>query len=164
MMLVLCLSLYAAYAANIVALLQSTSDSIMNVEDLTNSPLKVGIQDIVYNHHYFGVNQLSSTFDQHCLILLLSLQSFEDSVRKKFYEKRVKNQKNVWLPLADGISRMRNEWFAYHVDVTSGYDVVQSTFGEDEKCGFEEIDYLYVSDPAFSIKHRSPYKEIFKVG
>ncbi|XP_063974415.1 glutamate receptor ionotropic, kainate 4-like isoform X2 [Diachasmimorpha longicaudata] len=144
MLLIFCLSLYAAYAANIVALLQSTSDSIKSVEDLMNSPLKLGIQDIVYNRHYFG--------------------SFEDPLRKEFYERRVQKQPDIWLPLADGISRMRNELFAFHTDLTTGYDVVQSTYGEDEKCGFEEIDYLYVSDPAFAIKRKSPYREIFRVG
>ncbi|THK32888.1 glutamate receptor ionotropic, kainate 4 [Diachasma alloeum] len=144
MLLVFCLSLYAAYAANIVALLQSTSDSIKNVEDLMNSPLKLGIQDIVYNRHYFG--------------------SFEDPLRKEFYERRIKKQKDIWLSLTEGIGRMRNELFAFHTELTSGYDVVQSTYEEDEKCGFEEIDYLYVSDPAFAIKRRSPYREIFRVG
>lgn len=55
MLLVTALSLYTAYTANIVALLQSTSDSIKTVEDLMNSPLKIGIHDIVYNRYYFKV-------------------------------------------------------------------------------------------------------------
>lgn len=50
------MSLYAAYTANIVALLQSTTDSIRTLPDLLASPFKLGAQDIVYNRHYFKVH------------------------------------------------------------------------------------------------------------
>lgn len=47
--------LYTSYSANIVALLQSTTDSIRTVEDLLTSRIKLGVEDIVYAHHYFTV-------------------------------------------------------------------------------------------------------------
>lgn len=47
--------LYTSYSANIVALLQSTTDSIKSAEDLLNSRMKLGVEDIVYAHHYFTV-------------------------------------------------------------------------------------------------------------
>lgn len=47
--------LYTSYSANIVALLQSTTDSIKTVEHLLNSRIKLGVEDIVYAHHYFAV-------------------------------------------------------------------------------------------------------------
>lgn len=47
--------LYTSYSANIVALLQSTTDSIRTVDDLLNSRIKLGVEDIVYAHHYFSV-------------------------------------------------------------------------------------------------------------
>lgn len=55
MLLLASLSLYAAYTANIVGLLQSTTNSIRTISDLFNSPLKLGAQDVVYNRHYFKV-------------------------------------------------------------------------------------------------------------
>lgn len=55
MLLIAALSLYASYTANIVALLQSTTDSIKTVTDLYNSPLKLGAQDVIYNRYYFKV-------------------------------------------------------------------------------------------------------------
>ena len=55
MLLIAALSLYASYTANIVALLQSTATSINTPTDLMNSPLKLGIYDIVYNRYYFEV-------------------------------------------------------------------------------------------------------------
>lgn len=72
MLLVLFLSLYAAYTANIVALLQSTSDSIKNLKDLMNSPLKIGIHDIVYNRYFFGVSY-SKFVIIHVVIMLGNL-------------------------------------------------------------------------------------------
>lgn len=57
MLLVASLSLYAAYTANIVGLLQSTTDSIQTVPDILHSPLKLGAQDVVYNHYYFKVDK-----------------------------------------------------------------------------------------------------------
>lgn len=55
MLLIVILNLYASYTANIVALLQSTTDSIQTLADLLHSPLKLGVQDTVYNRHYFQV-------------------------------------------------------------------------------------------------------------
>jgi len=56
MLLLASLSLYAAYTANIVGLLQSTTDSIRTLPALLNSPLKLGVQDVVYNRYYFKVS------------------------------------------------------------------------------------------------------------
>lgn len=55
MLLIAALNLYASYTANIVALLQSTTDSIKTPADLLHSPLKLGAQDVVYSRHYFKV-------------------------------------------------------------------------------------------------------------
>lgn len=47
--------LYTSYSANIVALLQSTTDSIRTLEDLLKSRISLGVEDIVYAHYYFEV-------------------------------------------------------------------------------------------------------------
>lgn len=47
--------LYTSYSANIVALLQSSSDSIKNLQDLLDSRITLGVEDIIYNHYYFEV-------------------------------------------------------------------------------------------------------------
>lgn len=68
------------------------------------------------------------------------------------------------MTLEEGMERVRAGLFAFQTDSTLGYAVVKSTYAEDEKCGFEEIDYMYMSDPTFVIKQHSPYAEIFRVG
>lgn len=50
--------IYTSYSANIVALLQSTTDSIRTVEDLTNSFIKLGVDDKPYSRYYFQVTAL----------------------------------------------------------------------------------------------------------
>lgn len=45
-----------------------------------------------------------------------------------------------------------------------GYKLVSETFLEYEKCGLQEIQYLEVTDPWYSIKKNSTYKELFKTG
>lgn len=47
--------LYTSYSANIVALLQSTTDSMRTLDDLLSSRIKLGVEDIVYAHYYFSV-------------------------------------------------------------------------------------------------------------
>jgi hypothetical protein len=47
--------LYTSYSACIVALLQSTTDSIRTLEDLYHSGLTLGAVDVVYSHYFFSV-------------------------------------------------------------------------------------------------------------
>lgn len=142
--LIAALSLYASYTGFIVALLQSPSSAIQTLEDLINSGLKFGVQDIVYNRYYF--------------------RTFEDTIRKHFYEHLVENKTDVWMSLESGVQQLRMGFFAFHVDVSCGYEVMQQTFEEHEKCGIYEIDYLNVLLPMLVIKRKSPYREIIRVG
>ncbi|XP_026475937.1 glutamate receptor ionotropic, NMDA 1-like [Ctenocephalides felis] len=137
--------LYTSYTANIVSLLQARTYSIRTLKDLLKSPLKIGVDDIVYNHYYFS--------------------TATDPVRKEIYEKKVapKNKKPNFFSQQDGINKMRQGLFAFHMERGAGYKVVSETFYEDEKCGLMEIDFLKFNDPWMPVQKRSPYKEIFKV-
>lgn len=52
--------LFTSFSANIVALLQSSSNSIQTLEDLLNSKLEFGVQNETYNRHYFRVNKFQN--------------------------------------------------------------------------------------------------------
>jgi hypothetical protein len=56
--------LYTAYSACIVALLQSSTDSIKTLKNLLDSGLTLGVEDVVYNRHYFPVLILWLSFRQ----------------------------------------------------------------------------------------------------
>lgn len=63
-----------------------------------------------------------------------------------------------------GIKKVKDEFFAFHVETTSGYKEIMDTFKEHEKCGLIEIDYLNVLYPSITIRKNSPYKKVVKVG
>ncbi|XP_066246802.1 uncharacterized protein [Euwallacea similis] len=138
--------MYVSYSAIIVALLQTSSNSINTLEDLLNSRIEVGVDDTVFNHFYF------TTASEH--------------IRKAIYEKKVSppGKPANFFPVEKGIQRMRQGLFAFHVETGVGYKLVGETFKEDEKCGLQEIQYLQVIDPWLAIQKNSSYKEHLKVG
>ncbi|KAG5316779.1 GRID2 protein, partial [Acromyrmex insinuator] len=146
MLLLASLSFYAAYTANIVGLLQSSTDSIKTLPDLLNSPLKMGVHNIVYSKYYF--------------------QSFRDPVRKAILEQRIepKGSKANWVSVEEGVTRIRNELFAFHGEIGTVYQLMQDTYLEEEKCGLTEIDFLNHLYPLLAVQKQSPYLEIFKTG
>lgn len=48
---------YTFYSANIVALLQSTSESIQTIDDLLSSRIKLGVEDTAYMRYFFKVRR-----------------------------------------------------------------------------------------------------------
>ncbi|XP_018053495.1 PREDICTED: glutamate receptor-like [Atta colombica] len=146
MLLLTSLSLYAAYTANIVALLQTPTDSIKTLSDLLHSPLNLGVQDIVFNRNYF--------------------KAFQDPIRKAIVEQKVepKGHKPNWMSLEEGVHRIKNEPFAFHGIRSPMYQLMQHTYQEEEKCGLTEIDYLNEIYPVIAIAKKSPYLEIIKNG
>ncbi|XP_072744979.1 glutamate receptor ionotropic, kainate 5-like isoform X2 [Anoplolepis gracilipes] len=146
MLLVASLSLYAAYTANIVALLQSPTDSIKTLSDLLNSPLTLGADDIYWCRYVF--------------------KTFQDPIRKAIYEERIepKGRKSNWMSLEEGVKRVRNETFAIHGTESKIYRIMQETYEEHEKCGLTEIDYINMDSPYLPLPKQSPYLEIIKYG
>ncbi|KOX79272.1 Glutamate receptor U1 [Melipona quadrifasciata] len=144
MLLIAALNLYASYTANIVALLQSTTDSIKTPADLLHSPLKLGAQDVVYSRHYF--------------------KNFQDPVRRALVDEKIepKGHNGSWMTVEEGVRRVRNELFAFHAERGAFYKIVQETYLEEEKCGIMEIDVLNMLDPLLVMQTRSPYSEIVK--
>ncbi|XP_035786602.1 ionotropic receptor 75a-like [Anopheles albimanus] len=140
--------LYASYSANIVALLQSPSTKIRSLEDLLASRLKFGVHDTVFNRYYFT----------HAT----------EPTRKALYEQKIRGgggaSGDAFLNLEQGIERIRQGLYAFHVEQGVGYKVISETYQEDEKCGLQEIQYLQVIDPYYAIQKHSPFKEHIKIG
>jgi glutamate receptor, ionotropic, invertebrate len=136
--------LYASYSANIVALLQSPSNKIRTLEDLYSSRMQLGVDDTIFNHYYFS----------HA----------DEITRKKIFDERVrtKDGHENFMNVAEGVTKIREGLFAFHMEVGVGYKILQETFQEDEKCGLQEIQYLQVVDPFYAVQKNSTYKEMFK--
>lgn len=65
------LFLYISYSANIVGLLQSTSDSIKTIKDVTDSNLDLVAEDALYIRHYTKVSLVFDVFDLPCLLTMM---------------------------------------------------------------------------------------------
>lgn len=137
--------IYTSFTANIVALLQSTTKSIRTIGDLQNPAIGIGVHDTPFNRYYFAVQTEPS--------------------RKTLYETKVTptNGPHAYMNLSHGISQVRDGMFAFHVSTGQGYDEIERTFFENEKCGLVEIKFLGNVDTWSVIRKQSPYKEILKV-
>ncbi|CAL1685011.1 unnamed protein product [Lasius platythorax] len=146
MLLLASLSLYAAYTANIVTLLQSPGDSIKTLSDLLHSPLTLAAQDVLYAHYMF--------------------KTYQDPVRKAILKEKIepKGRKANWMSLEEGVRRVRNESLAFHGSENRIYQIIEETYREEEKCGLTEIDYMNVIQPHLPLPKQSPYLEIIKNG
>ncbi|XP_045772160.1 uncharacterized protein LOC123872073 [Maniola jurtina] len=146
LVLMLFVFLYTSYSANIVALLQSTSNEIKTLTDLLNSKMELGVEDTAYNRHFFS--------------------TATEPVRRAIYEKKIapKGSKPNFMNLEDGVKKMQKEPFAFNMYGASGYRFVEKYFLEHEKCGLQEIQYLQENKPWLTCKKNSPFKEIYKIG
>ncbi|KAG8235411.1 hypothetical protein J437_LFUL015867 [Ladona fulva] len=138
--------LYTSYSANIVALIQSSGLVIRSVSDLLHSPMRIGVHDVVYNRYFFA-------------------QKFQDPEKNELYRKKIAptGKKSAYYTMEEGIERVRKGLFAFHVELGSGYKLIQETFANDEKCDLYEIPFLPVSNAWIAIKKHSPYRKILKV-
>lgn len=68
------------------------------------------------------------------------------------------------MSLNEGIKRMREEYFAFHIESAIGYKVISETFTESEKCGLMEIDVWRIIEPYNVVQKNSSYKELVKIG
>ncbi|XP_026847973.1 uncharacterized protein LOC6601512 [Drosophila persimilis] len=137
------LFLFTSFSANIVALLQSPSDSIRSLADLGQSPLEIGVQDTQYNKIYFT----EST----------------DPVTKNLYNRKIASKgDHVYMRPTLGMERMRTGLFAYQVELQAGYQIVSDTFSEPEKCGLMELEPFQLPMLAIPTRKNFPYKELMR--
>lgn len=139
------LFIYTSYTANIVALLQSSSNAISSLDDLLQSNMKFGVEDTPYSRFYFPAQT--------------------EVVRKAIYQQKIigPNQPAGFTSLAKGVAGIRQGLFAFHMELSTGYKLIEETFYEHEKCGLTEIDYLNLISPWFVVQKNSPYKELIKI-
>ncbi|XP_063388458.1 glutamate receptor 3-like [Cydia fagiglandana] len=137
--------LYTAYSANVVALLQSPTNDINSVETLLTSPVACGSQDVVYAWQMFG-------HESRPIHRLLADRKINSQGKKGF------------LSVEDGIRKVREGMFAFHVEQTAGFDQIQKTFLEDEKCNLGFIKYMSTTSPFVAFSQITPIKEMLRIG
>uniref|UniRef100_A0A1I8NZ03 Uncharacterized protein n=1 Tax=Stomoxys calcitrans TaxID=35570 RepID=A0A1I8NZ03_STOCA len=137
------LFLFTSFSANIVALLQSPSEAISTLHDLTQSPLEIGVQDTVYNKIYFNETT--------------------DPVTIQLYHKKISPKgANAYIRPSIGMEKIRTGLFAYQVELQTGYQIISDTFSEPEKCGLKELEPFQLPIAGIPTRKNFPYKELFR--
>lgn len=138
------LALFTSYSASIVALLQSPSVMIKNLEDLIASPLKVYIHD--------------SNFARFTVL------KPNDSMVNKLYEAKIRDLGDkAWIGDSTiGIQRMRKELIAFQIDGPTAYKAISLTFTEAEKCSLSELQMFNLPLTTIPVERNSGYKELIR--
>lgn len=138
------LAMFTSYSASIVAILQSPSHLIRDIDDLLASPLKMALQEAGYNRYNYLVENVT--------------------LLNRIYDHKIRPQgAEGWIydPFI-GVEKIRTELFAFQVESASAYKAIAETYTEDEKCGLSEIHVLRLAITTVTVERNSPYKELFK--
>ncbi|CAB3224062.1 unnamed protein product [Arctia plantaginis] len=138
------LFVFTAYSAKIVTLLQTPSEALRNIDDLTRSPMTLGVQETTYKKVYF-------------------LEASDASTQRLYHRKIMPQGERAYLDIDEGIARVRTGLFAFQVERSSGYDVIMKTFTEHEKCSLDEIEAFKMPMVAIPMRRFSGYRELFAV-
>ncbi|XP_011296663.1 glutamate receptor-like [Fopius arisanus] len=143
------LLLYQFYSASIVgSLLSETSNWITTLQDIVDSNLEVGIEDMAYNHDFFATST--------------------DPVVLELYRKKIavspKRKAEPYFSAEEGIKLMQKGGFAFQVDVATAYKFIEETFTDDEICDLVEIQLMAPKHTATGTAKHSPFKKMITYG
>ena len=138
--------IYQFYSSYITSSLLTKSPKTLNtLRQLIDSKLEVAVEDVSYNHFFF--------------------EEPPEPIFQELFEKKIK-KKNYFLNVTWGLELVKKGGFAYNVDTSYGYRVVEKSFDDDEICELHELpELLYpikITSPA--VLKKSPLKEFFTVG
>nr|CAH7719322.1 unnamed protein product [Callosobruchus chinensis] len=118
------LIIYQFYSASLVSnlLIQPKSD-IKTVSDILQSNMKVGCEDILYNKDYF----IYTTDKSH----------------KQMYKKLMRAPNNSFLDPGEGIRLVDKGGYAFHVELVTGYPIIQKTFSNKHICELNQVPFVH---------------------
>ncbi|XP_044741851.1 glutamate receptor U1-like [Chrysoperla carnea] len=134
--------LFTSYSANIVALLQTPSNSIKTLNDLIDSPIVVGAHNSTYN-----------------IVFLTESQS--ETVKRLFEKKIAPRGDKGFLKSDEGLDLVRGGMYAFQIDAGYAYNYISGTFTEQEKCGLDEIEAIQLPLQTIPVQKHFPYRDLF---
>nr|WGC55094.1 ionotropic receptor 2 [Psyttalia incisi] len=140
------LLLFQFYSASIVgSLLAPPPRWITTLDNLTDSNLECVIEDMPYMVDYFA-----TTANPHS---------------QKLFERKIKptkkKPKGSYMSASEGIERVREGGFAFHINVATGYKMIEDTFKENEICELQQIDMVGQCLTSMVTRKHSPFNEMF---
>ncbi|CAG9772243.1 unnamed protein product [Ceutorhynchus assimilis] len=135
--------LYTSFSASIVALLQSTTESLNTLESLFQSRIPVGFKENITMDYF---NELK-----------------HDQKKTKEFVKKI--SKPEFMSTEQGIKRVQKDFFAFYGDTYEIYKYVNDWFYENEKCSLREIKFknTHVNYWLF-MKKNSSYQDKLRTG
>ncbi|CAH1113582.1 unnamed protein product [Psylliodes chrysocephalus] len=135
--------IYQFYSASIVSyLLLEPPRTIFDLKDLKESSLRVGIEDILIDRNYFV-----QTTDPDAIEL------FETKIKGS------NNNSGFYSP-EEGLELVRQGGFAFHVETSTAYPIIERTFSNQDICELEEVQ-MYRTQPMFTnLQKNSPFREM----
>ncbi|XP_050513541.1 ionotropic receptor 75a-like isoform X2 [Diabrotica virgifera virgifera] len=135
--------IYQFYSASIVSyLLLDPPRTIFNLKDLTESQLKIGVEDILIDRNYFV-----QTTDPDAIEL---------------FEVKIKNSNNnsgFYSP-TEGLELVRQGGFAFHVETSTAYPIIEETFSNQEICELEQVQMYRTQPMHTNLQKNSPFREM----
>ncbi|XP_044264644.1 ionotropic receptor 75a-like [Tribolium madens] len=137
--------IYQFYSASIVShLLMKPTSKIKNLKDLTESTLKVGCEDIIYNKDLFAHTT--------------------DKVLKELYFKKIYGKGNMshFFPPEKGVDLVRQGGYAFHIEVARAYPIIETTFPDYAICELREVKLFKNTDLYNTMQKGTPFRDMLE--
>ncbi|CAH1169522.1 unnamed protein product [Phaedon cochleariae] len=138
-----CILVYQFYSASIVSyLLMDPPRTIFNLNDLMKSHLRVGVEDILIDRNYFV-----QTTDPDAIGL------YESKIKKD------SNSSGFYQP-AEGLEMVRKGGFAFHVETSTAYPIIEATYSNQDICELDEVQMYRTQPMHTNLQKNSPFREM----
>ncbi|KAG5677986.1 hypothetical protein PVAND_007698 [Polypedilum vanderplanki] len=144
--------IYQFYSGSIVSsVFDSKHESIKTLEDLSNSNLELGLEDVVYDRDIF--------------------KHSKDPVLKRLYHKKIEFYNKTTRSLdykfytpEYGMEMVRTKAFAFHIQEAAAYKIIRQTFDEKLICKLSEINTYRPQVLVGGLQKNSTFRELFAYG
>ncbi|KAJ8978645.1 hypothetical protein NQ317_002282 [Molorchus minor] len=143
--LVLSILMYNYYTSSLVSSLLGTKPpALKTIKELYESTLKVGIEDEAYT-----ITHIIQEKDDYYV---------QQLNRTKIYDPHP----NFPTP-KEGLRRVKQGGFAYHMQVTTAYPMISRLFDQEEICDLAQIDFVPPGYMSLIVPKKSQYRELFQI-
>ncbi|XP_034655864.1 uncharacterized protein LOC117893379 [Drosophila subobscura] len=186
--------IYQFYSASIVGtLLMEKPKTIKTLSDLVHSSLRVGMEDILYNRDYFLNTKDPVSMELYAKKITSvpttkeneadedepsdpppaaaaagttdPAKSYRDIVHSHETGAHAKdNSASNWMDPETGLLRVKNERFAFHVDVAAAYKIIAETFSEQAICDLTEVSMFPPQKTVCIMQKNSPMRKVISYG
>ena len=136
--------IYQFYSSFIVSsLLTDPPKTINTLRQLIDSKLDVGIENITYNLDFF--------------------ETTNDLIAQELFRKKIEGH-HGFHNVGQGLKLVKKGGFAFHVDTSYAYKLIQEIFSDQEICELHEMLLFPIRPLAVAVAKDSSFNEFFKIG